>query len=564
MKKTVKTDNKLCKKLFAILFTCSLILSGVPSAVLADHQNEPVNIDFSSATLPDYVTVTNGTVEDGMLKLTESGASINITKMIKPNTNYTFSFMMKNKEADSLLMERGEDVNVFHIGHYSDRPMDKLHHNQASYKDKTYGEAGLTYFIRGGSFAHVIPEDYTFGSEHAESAEIKFRKVGINFTTPPQKSDIDFSYVTLALSCAKDDAELAIDDLCLTETGDEPNRVFNGNFEALDLTGNKAVPMNHIANGEAFSSDYFEVVEEENGNHYLRIKEKPNQGSKYFYLGVAHPFQVKTDDILPNQGRRFKISVNYLVPDVSTNSANNKKQGPKMQFAGSADNGLHDLGHAYFPEARVGVWETYTTYIDASRYMTKGANKWDTSLEFGMQAHEFYLDDLYYNIDESRIDFSEKLEFYYVGEGDAKTRYFDISGSGASADNGTDKMYSTEKSIKAENLASISPESGVKKVTPRVHYIPTKNASGGYDEHNITLVAAVYGTDANGNRVLHNVKLASGTTTADGKTIDVKIDNLEVPAEGNYQVETMAINMDNMKPLVNKTILTNSGVVVEE
>ena len=99
-------------RLLTMLLACALLTVGIPFAVLADHQDEPVSIDFSSADLPAYVD-TDGTVENASLKLTTEGAYINITKMIKPNTNYTFSFKMKNQVADSLIMKKGEDVNVF-------------------------------------------------------------------------------------------------------------------------------------------------------------------------------------------------------------------------------------------------------------------------------------------------------------------------------------------------------------------------------------------------------------------------------------------------------------------
>ncbi len=553
MKKIVKTDNKLCVKLFTMLLTCSLLLAGLPSAVLADHQDESVDIDFSSPNLPDYVTVTNGTVEDGILKLTESGASIKITKMIKPNTNYTFSFKMKNKVADSLIMKKGEDVNVFHLGQFNDRPMDKLHHNQANYKDKTYGEAALQYFIKGGSFSYVIPEDYKFGSERTESADIKFREVSINFTTPPQKQTDEYSYVTLELSCAVDDDELAIDYLCLKETGNEPNRVFNGDLEAYDASKGTKIPTSFFSTVGSVSlsdSSIYELVYDESANnHYLKVT-KASGRDKYYGLKSQMAFLAKYD--LTNLGGKtdYKIQVKYKQPTIEKNS-----NAPRFGFSGASN--LKTISHSLLPELDKPLedkWVTYTLHLNGSDYLDDAKNNWTSDASFGFQVNSYCMDDLYLGFDESNIDFHEQLVFF----DNNGSRYFD------SVDGATPTgMLMSERSIPAPNLKDITPENGYKLVTPRVHYIPTKNAEGKYDEHNVTLIAAVYG-EKNGQRILHSVKLASDQTTKDGKTIDVKIDDLQVPEGKEYTVETMAINMDNMKALVNKTTLKDDCIEVEE
>jgi len=544
MKKTVKTDNKLYQKLFAILFTCSLIFAGIPTLTIADtYPKEVLKIDFSSAQDYTLNENTTATVENGALKLSSAGDAVSLKPFLKVNTNYTFSFKMKNSVADALSMKKAS--NFFY------------YKNGTASMESVVGSA-YNYLLGGGTFSYIVQKDLTFGVERTGEAANEWRDVSINFTTPWQSPGVTHSYVNLSLECVvANDENLYVDDLIVTETGNVANRVFNGDFEALDKSKDKILPTSFEPAASKFDEAYYEIVEE-NGNHYLQCT---TSGSNYPGVISSQAFLAKKDYTNLGGKADYKFSLKYKQTEIKNNS-----NGPRFRFNGTAKNGgLEYIRTTQLPEldnTLKDTWVTYSVYLDGDAWI--GENKTtskSSDVYFGYQARNYCMDDLYLGFDESNIDFHRRLDFYYYTDADAKlNRYFYDSAQT------TPPAYSlmSERSIPASSLEDLKTDGDCKLVTPRVHYVPTQNATGGYDVHNITLVAAVYGTDANGNRILHSVKLASDKTTADGKTIDVKIDNVEVPAEGNYQVETMAINMDNMKPLVNKTILTNSGVVVEE
>lgn len=531
-------------RLLTIFFACTFLVSGMSITVAADTENENIvfNYGFSSGETHDKEIVEisqkteNGNVE--FLKLTAEGDGITLKPVLEQNTNYTFSFDLRNSKADALMMYKEDNYFCFKD---TDKTIESI-----------IGTA-YNYLREGGNFSYIIPEDYKFGAERSGEEVEQWRKVSINFTTPFQHGTTA-SKVYLTLTSAVDDDFLAIDNVTLEKTGNAPNRIFNGDLEAYDASKGVKILTNFAPSSKptdyplSDTSVYELVYDEETDNHFLKVT---NTGRKNaFGLRAYGSFIARLDNELGNKSD-YKISVKYKQPKIEKNS-----NAPRFRL-GTGNANLDSISHGKLPELEetlTDTWFTYNVYLNGTDFLGYSkAESWMGDAYFGYQVNSYCMDDLYLGFDETGIDFHERLDFFYE-DGEAKTdRYFNSADNAVPAD-----MLMSERSIPASSLVKLedADKDGFVNVTPRLHYVPTKNADETYDVQDISFIAAVY-QKVGDKKILYSMDVATGKTTADGKTIDIKIDDVEVPAEDGYYIEAMAWDGTNsMKPVkgVDKTI----------
>ena len=104
MKKTVKTDNKLCFGFFAILLVCSILFTGTSVFVSAADISVPEETLLLASSEVSMELNGTASLADGILKLPAADDSANFKPHVKHETNYTLSFKMKNSKINSLLI----------------------------------------------------------------------------------------------------------------------------------------------------------------------------------------------------------------------------------------------------------------------------------------------------------------------------------------------------------------------------------------------------------------------------------------------------------------------------
>lgn len=565
-----KTQN-MYGKLAAILLTVVLLTAGLSCTALAAGGNilssiqgfDPTFEAYDAATVPTEVI--GGTVigeghneSERSVKLATTDNAIAFMAPVKPATNYTFSFWMRNSIEGSLQLKGGASYSAFYVvpGYYNGTkrtsPYLLVNANTCTTSDGTVTKY-LDWMHRqrtaylGDQGAET---NYVFGISRGEEAANEWRQVSINFTAPPEP----VGYIRLYLACIKDDAMLALDDLSLIETGFEPNFIYNGNMEAFRNDG-ETVKLTDITYMTGADYNTQVVTDNESGNTYLTVN---FMGEK-----ARNNWQVESRRAIFTQGKsegtRYKISYKAKAEGNSDSQANVIELRDINTSKNKFEYSMGKLSNN---------WKTYTMYLDATKMAANATTIYDFYTWFARYAYKAYtlcIDDISSWYDASNIGFYEALDLVYEAEND---RYFNF------VNNYTDAQYQNIimlESSKAAPSISALPENadGSRTVKVRAHYLPkatwgdaawTKTTVS-FDETKVTLLSAVYKyeKDANGTerKTLVNVNIASGTSSVNGETIDVvgEVNVPKVVGTERYEVEAMALNMSDLKPVMDKQIL---------
>jgi len=564
-------SKKMYGKLSALLLSIVLMMSGLSATALAAGENL---IDAFDPTFDSYVPAGTTPIPEGKetlpannnlftlngatldtnggnstsancLAMTTSGAYVQFMAPVEPAKNYNLSFWMRNSVENALRL----DKCTFKVKNYKGSAYFEMANGGTGDWDwlRSYYNGGF-----GGSTAmygtYTIGDymEYTFGAVRGENEQNAWRQVTINFSTPPEA----VTHVQMLLWCVKDDAKLAVDDLSLVETGKKPNRVFNGDFEAI--RNDQDTP---DASGIAYKKAGVQtkIEEDSTGNHYLKVDlEGENRINWEVYSKTAAFLQGK------NNGTRYKVSYKAKAVD---------KEGKTIVTAKPACIQL-DINKG--GEFRLGditdKWKTFTMYIDHTMPAKNGHGSWTpiTALvRYAYPNYTLYVDDVYSWYDETNIGFYETLDFYYK---EGKLHY----GTTVLGLEGYDDILMGESSTEAKSLAALKPDetTGNRTLKVRAHYLPEATwgtdeqgaTTVSFDETTVTLLAAVYKYETkNGveTKTLVDVKAANGTSSINGETIDV-VTEVSVPGNSagvRYEVEAVALNMDSLKPIAEKAVL---------
>ena len=570
MEHKTKINNKIYKKLFTMLLACSLLLAGIPSAVLAEAPENLIGtltvFDPTFETGASEDVTKDGAVLDEAgghggngthnangksLKLPVADNKIFFMASVEPSTNYTFSFWMKNSVVDSLQMPK--TGNYFFVMFYNGSKVDRM-------VGKDNGKNGNPGVLEKNNvdwnhtnFAYFV-NDTTFGSAHTEEADINtWRPVSINFTTPYEAVD----QVHITLACAVDDPHLAVDDLSLVSTGKAPNRIFNGELEALRYDKETAFASNFGL------SNNVELTQLEDGTYCFKTT---SAGTNYVTSSPS-AFFFKGKKL----GTRYKISMKYKPID---ETYTNNKAFFRLRASSKVDTGQNYGNLNLFAS---NGWNTYTMYVDATKAEAAGTPFAAREVWFN-GAGKAIMDDFYSGRDESNIGFYKELEFakdngdpYYDLITDHTKTYTDVE---------TEKdVLMFERSIETPTISAL-PENvdGSRTVKVRAHFLPEPKwrineeideetgevtnvtTTVSHDETEVTLLSAVYKYEKNESgaeiRTLHSLDVENGTS-ANGKTIDV-VDEVIIPATTKgvrYEVEAMAWDENGLMPVMKKAIL---------
>lgn len=587
-----KTQN-MYGKLAAILLTVVLLTAGLSCTALAAGEN--LIASFAKydpgfeAELPqnDPWIWTNGTAaisvgghggnganstEGHSMKLPAVGDSISFFAPVEPAKNYNLSFWMKNSKEGALQLIGANGASAFFApaGTYNNVKRQNYHllHNVDYLGKENTAETRLDWKIPHYTYLGVgaptcyDESKYTFGIAREGAAADAWRQVTINFTTPVEV----VGYVKFTLAAAGEaDSVLAVDDLSVVETGQKPSFIYNGNLEAFRNDGDApALTDVTYVTGDNYNTN----IVTENGNTYLTAKftgtNKNNRTN----------WQIESRTALQTKGKR--LGTRYVI-SYKAKAADTDKAAIGHNVIELRDPNNRNNQREYIFGQLTKDWKTYTMYVDATRLAAKDAYIKDFYTWFARYAYNTYtlcLDDLYAWYDEAGIGFYDSLDLMYdtdTSDSDTETdRAFDY------VKNYTGDEYKNMIMLESGNeVAKISElpenENGSRTVTVRAHYLP-KATWGEWDAEKlqypatfnpttVTLLSSVYKyeKDANGNetKTLVNVKIASGTSGANGETIDV-VGEITVPkAVGNerYEVEAIALDMNTLKPIAEKAIL---------
>lgn len=576
--------NKLKKiygRLAAMLLIVGLILTVLPAAATAQ-----VGTNLCAGFDPTFekqtaTTITGGaftgtpSVADGghggngvhdpngkSLKLSVVGDGIYFRVPAKSQTNYTFSFWMKNSKKDALEMTNGTNIyytNYNNItfaasGNWSDEMKSNI---DWSYPNITNQLNKFERDVKKNDYQNLF---FTFGAERTGEDINVWRQVKINFTTP-------YAYVgsvKLGLSAKCDDEHLAIDDISVVETGFAANEIFNGNLEAIRY--DREVPELSTLKVDGLGGNEVSIVTDPDDptNHVYKIY-SPEKNET---LGDTSLF-VSNSGFFPrgkNLGTKYKLSFRSKTSD-GVNLA------IRMRNIGVTNSNYADFRFGGKTSAE---WRTHTLYIDATKAAKAGKLFTNRALYFGktliLKGQTAYIDDLYSWYDKSSIGFYKTLNFDYdTTNGDRYLDYKDTEYKGNASD--LTNIVMQETSIEAKNIGLLPQnDDGSRTVTVRAHYLPkptwgTENGATtvSFDATEVTLLSAVYAyaTDEQdkiieNSKKLVSVDIDSATSSVNGETIDV-VGEVSVPAEKDgvtYQVEGMAWDINSMKPILDKVTLT--------
>lgn len=571
-----KTQN-MYGKLAAILMTVVLLTAGLSCTALAAGGNILTTIKGFDPTFESYVvegengeitytkpaeasgsavTIGEGNGSATSLKLGAKGDTIAFMAPVEPEKNYTFSFWMRNSKPGSLQLQGGASASAFYVvpGYYGGtnrtNPYLFVNANTCTTADGTITK--YLDFMHRQRTAYLGDQgsetNYVFGIARDGEAAEAWRQVSINFTVPPAP----VGFVRLQLACIVEDGMLALDDLSLVETGYEPNFIYNGNMEAF-RNDREAKELSNLGYTTGTAYDTQIVTDPVTQNTYLTVRYIANDTK------IRNNWRVLSDRAIFTQGKsrgtRYKISYKAKAEGDLTSSAN----VIELRDTKSSSNKY---------EYPIGVltndWKTYTLYLDATKMAANATAIFDFNTWFANYAYKAYtlcIDEVSSWWDETNIGFYEAIDLKYAGEND---RYYDFVA------NYNDAQYKDiimlESSKEATSISDL-PESRTVKV--RAHYLPTATwgsdaweaTTATFNPTTVTLLSSVYKyeKDANGNetKTLVNVKIASGTSGANGETIDV-VGEITVPkAVGSerYEVEAIALDMNTLKPIAEKAIL---------
>ncbi len=574
-------SKKMYERLSAMLLGVILLMTALSATALSAGENLITSFDrtfesYEEGTLTatdTLFTLYNASVDNTAghdsaksLKLTETTSAIRFIAPVEPAKNYDFSFWMRNSQEKALQLQGGSNLSGFIQHPYS-------------YDGKTYSyyqicDGGIgdwdwklnpynSYLGVGTSNSNYYNADeYTFGVAREGEAADAWRKVTINFSTPPY----GVTHVRLYLACVVADEKLAIDDLSLIETGDKPNRVFNGSFEGIREDKDVADVSGVSYNVESFTNTADVTVETDSqtGNTYLKVDSSINNANSF-----RMNWQVfsKTAAFMQGKkaGTRYKLSYKAKAVDKAGISQPGTKY-TAFYFTGRDSN--NDC-EEYFMGSYTDEWKDFTLYFDATKLAKDALNFSGYTTQFGYYTdseYTLYFDDVYSWYDESNIGFYKTLDFNYADAGTGD-RYHNFETNYVKYED----VIMTESSIEAESLAALTPDStGNRTVKVRAHYLPEATwgsekweaTTVSFDETKVTLLVAVYKYETKADerketKTLVDVKAVSGTSSENGETIDV-VGEVTVPAayEGvRYAVEAVAWNMENMAPIMEKAVL---------
>lgn len=519
MKKTKTMYGK-----FAALILSAVLLAG---CVTVTAQEPEVNLlegynpgfELSEGNTISGAVIIDAVAHSGKHALTlpvaGNSVTMNVRNVLKPNTNYTFSFWMQNSVADSLSMSSSS--NRFTIGNQT----------FANYNGKKPHEAFPWYVAGMGQLPNM-----TFGDARTGEQINVWRKVELNFTTPFEGCD----GMNINLANAVADPYLVIDDLSLVETGKDLQRAYNGDLEALDASGDISIPQFIGARANVWGTNVHVREDAQTGNHYAEFTETLSNGA----LELTQSSFVVTGK--GNYGKRRKISFDFK---------STAKAIPTVRFYN--DPTYLAKNFTAFPRSVANEWETFSLYIDATKLYKAGADEGRAATIWFTGKEGYCFDNLFSGFDENSLGFYQKLVFYDNGSGSR------FSGSGTYYEN----ALSSEKSIKAAKLSDIpADKQGNRTVTTRAHVVPTEImnengvGTGTFNKETVTLFTGVYKYE-NNKKTLVDLHIATDASQ-DGRVLDA-VGTITVPQNtetATYKVEALAFDLENgMHPIMEKAIL---------
>lgn len=542
----MRKQNTMYAKFAALLMTVILLTGCMCCTMVAASENllAEYKTNFEDSEHHSNVSLGGNTAEftleegeghesNGCVSLpnVEDLLKIEVRDKVEPQTNYDLSFWMTNSEANSLAMYGSQ--NLFVRG------------------NKVLSNFATDWYYKGRDYAFTPEYDkkkpLLFGEARSEGEENVWRKVTLNFTTP---FDL-VNGLNIIFYCYADDEHLKIDDIVLEKTNKNLGYIYNGDFEAINGSVDAPIPFEFNWHGFNYSkkedvavsyeSDF--VLNEENGNHYVKIL--PDTTNEYFRSIVPkhHPLVLKGY----NEGKRYKISFKYRTNDSSARPMvwlyNDNISVPVSEIIST------------FPKKTIDKWETYTLYLDATKYKNDAslqsldAGKNSIDVRFGYTKYETDLDDLSVTFDGNNIGFFKSLSLN-AHEGNKivplNSEYLEAS---------------AEKGDAVSSLNDIAAKKDVKTVYTRAHVIPTENVSDGtpngtFNKEEITLFTAVYKYEGE-KKTLVDINIATDSST-DGTVMDA-VGTVSVPVDtdtATYKVEAVCWDMTNgIVPIMDKAVL---------
>ena len=463
----------------------------------------------------------------GCISLPKEASSLKILVRgeVETQTNYDLSFWMTNSKANCLAL-------------YGSL-------NRFVSEGKTLDNYETDWYYIGRDLAFT-PESgkenpLLFGEARSEGEENVWRKVTLNFTTP---FDL-VNGLNILFYGQVDDEHLKIDDIVLEKTTKNLGYIYNGDFEAINGSVDAPIPFEFDWHAKDVNVTYESnfAFKEENGNHYVKIL--PDTTNEYIRSIVPnhHPLALKGY----NEGKRYKISFKYRT--------NNSSARPIVWlYNDNIPVPVNEIISA-FPKKIIDKWETYTLYLDATKYKNDASlqslKAWQNSIDvrFGYTKYEADFDDLSVTFDGNNIGFFKSLSLNaYEGN-----KIVPLSSEYLEA--------TAEKGDAVSSLNDIAAKKDVKTVYTRAHVIPTENVSDGtpngtFNKEEITLFTAVYKYEGE-KKTLVDINIATDSST-DGKVMDA-VGTVSVPVNtdtATYKVEAVCWDMTNgIVPIMDKAVL---------